>query len=339
MHGRELIRASIEGQTGQQLPFMPVTMSFAARLIGVPYKKYATDYRAQVEGQLRCAELFGIDHVSVISDPAVEASDLGGGVIYFENDPPSNDDAASLLIDKSRLASLSVVDPSKGKRMNNRLEAVAALHSRIGTELMVEGWVEGPCAEASDLRGISRLMMDFFDDPAFIKDLMEFVKEQGIAFALAQIAAGAEIIGIGDAASSLVGPSLFTEYIKDHHKAYVKAIHDAGALARCHICGNTTEIIPLLHDVPYDIIDLDTMSSVAKARKALGPDRVLLGNIDTVSVVRGGTVQDVERDLALCFADAERTHYVVGAGCEVPGDSPEANMLAMRNFARSHQNR
>ena len=337
MSGAELIKSVIAKGAQDRIPFMPITMSFAARGIAVPYRLYATDHRVLVQGQLSFAERFGADHVSAISDPAVEASDLGGGVIYYDNEPPANDDAAALLLDKSRLASVRIIDPGEGKRMSNRLEAIAGLSSQVGGTLLVEGWVEGPCAEGADLRGLSRLMMDFYDDPEFVRELFSVVTAQAIRFAQAQIAAGADLIGVGDAASSLMGPDIFVEFTLKHHKAIVEAIHAAGALARLHICGNTVELMPLLVDVPYDIVDLDTLSPITKARAALGPDRVILGNIDTVSVVRGGTPHEVHRALSDCLHDAGGQRWIVGAGCELPGDSPEANVLAMGTFAREYR--
>lgn len=334
MSGAQLIRAIVADGAGERIPFMPITMSFAARGIGVPYRAYATDCRELVRGQMAFAERYGADHVSAISDPSVEAADLGGAVIYYEDEPPANDEAGALLTDKGRLAALRPIDPGTGKRMSNRLESVASLAAQAGGKLLVEGWIEGPCAEGADLRGLSRLMMDFYDDPAFVRDLFDFVVEQEILFARAQIAAGADLIGVGDAASSLMGPDIFAEFTLQGHRAIVDAIRSAGALARLHICGKTAELMPLLADVPYDIVDLDTASPVAAARSALGPERVLLGNIDTVSVVRGGTPEAVRSALSACLRDAGGRRWIVGAGCEIPGDSPEANVRAMGDFAR-----
>lgn len=325
----------VGGEKTERLPFMPITMSFAARGIGATYRSYATDHRILAKGQLAFAERFGADHVSAISDPAVEAADLGQKTIWSDNEAPANDESASLLEEKSTLSRLRLVDPGTGKRMSNRLMAVAGLASRVGTQLLVEGWVEGPCAEGADLRGLSRLMMDFYDDPDFVKDLLAFTTEQGVAFAKAQIAAGATMIGVGDAASSLMGPELFSRFIHDHHQAYIDAIHAGGALARLHICGNTTELMPLLKDLPYDIIDLDSQASIPKARAALGPGRILLGHIDTVAVVRAGTPELVRTALAEVFKAAGGRNYIVSAGCEIPGDTPADNVQAMGDFARS----
>ena len=74
-------------------------------------------------------------------------------------------------------------DPLGGGRMHDRVQAAALFRERVGGQKLIEGWVEGPCAEAADLRGINRLMTDFFDDPAFVRDLFEFNVAMALAFA------------------------------------------------------------------------------------------------------------------------------------------------------------
>ncbi|MEI6389235.1 MAG: uroporphyrinogen decarboxylase family protein, partial [Spirochaetota bacterium] len=315
--------------------FMPISMSIAADEIGVPYLHYATDFRQQAGGQLAFAEAFGADLVSVISDPAVEAADLGAAIIAPEDQPASLDDLHSLLMEKSALAQLTLPAGGSGRRMTNRLAAVEALAS-AGSDLLVEGWVEGPCAEAADLRGLSRFMMDLYDDPSFARELLDFVTEFEIAFARAQIAAGAGIIGVGDAASSLIGPELFGEFILERHRRYVAAIHEAGALARLHICGKSGPLLSMTAQLGYDIIDLDSMVEIAEARSAAGPAQVFNGNLDPVRVVRDGNPASIVAALGACSAAAGGA-WIVGAGCEIPRGTARANILAMRDFARSGQ--
>jgi hypothetical protein len=171
MNGYERIVAMLEGRPTDSLPLMPITMMFAADQIGAPYGRYAADYRTLVEGQLRTAERFDFDYVSCISDPAREAADCGATIHYFENQPPAIDEVRSLLADKKTLAGLNVPDPLAGGRMHDRVQAAAWFRQQIGGQRLIEGWIEGPCAEAADLRGINRLMLDFYDDPAFVRDM------------------------------------------------------------------------------------------------------------------------------------------------------------------------
>ena len=175
MNGYERILAALDGSPTDSLPLMPITMMFAADQIGEPYGKYAADYRVLVEAQIRTAEKFDFDYVSCISDPAREAADCGAAIQYFDNQPPAVDEIQALLADKSVLARLKMPNPHGGGRMHDRVKAAALFRQRVGGQKLIEGWIEGPCAEAADLRGINRLMTDFFDDPAFVRDLFEFV--------------------------------------------------------------------------------------------------------------------------------------------------------------------
>jgi len=336
MNSRQRILATLEGRTPDCLPLMPITMMFAADQISVPYGRYATDYRLLVEGQIQTAEKFDFDYVSCISDPTREAADCGAAIQFFDNQPPAVDETHALLADKSTLAGLKVPDPTAGRRMHDRVRAAALFKERIGNEKLIEGWIEGPCAEAADLRGINALMIDFFDDPAFVRDLFEFVLEMELRFAEAQIEAGVDIMGIGDAAASLVGPQIYQDFILPYEKKMVDAVGALGAKVRLHICGNIGRILKGIGSLGCDLVDVDWMVPLSQCRREMGPRQVLSGNIDPVAVLLGGTPESITAAVAECHRQAGPP-YIVAAGCEVPRDTPEQNLLALRDYARTHR--
>lgn len=332
MNGRQRILALIERRETDCLPLMPITMMFAADQIGVPYGKYAADHRVLAEAQIRTAEKFDFDYVSCISDPAREAADCGSTVHYFDDQPPAIDESHALLADKKTLAGLKVPDPLSG-RMHDRVQAAGLLRERVGHERLVEGWIEGPCAESADLRGINTLMTDFFDDPAFVTDLFEFVLETGLRFAKAQIEAGADLIGVGDAAASLVGPRIYEEFVLPYEKRLVDGLHAMGTRVRLHICGNIRRSLKGIGQLGCELIDIDSMVPMAQARADVGPDAILTGNLDPVKALRNSTPEAIAVALAHCHQETG-PRYIVAAGCEVPRDTPEANVRALREFAR-----
>ncbi len=336
MNGRQRVFGLLEGRPVDCLPQLPITMMFAADRIGAGYGKYSADHRVLAAGQIRTAEEFDFDFVSCISDPAREAADCGAAIEYFDDQPPAVNESQALLGDKTVLAGLKVPDPLGAGRMHDRVKAAALLSEKAGGQLPVEGWIEGPCAEAADLRGINTLMLDFYDDPAFIRDLFDFILEMELRFAKAQVDAGADWIGLGDAAASLVGPQIYEEFIWPYEKKLVDGLHAMGTRVRLHICGNISRILDGIGRLGCDIVDIDFLVSLAQAREAMGPDQVLLGNIDPVAVLRNGTPEGITAAIAQCHREAG-SRYIVSAGCEVPRDTPPENLLALRDYARSHQ--
>lgn len=335
MNSRERVFAILDRQPVDHLPAMPITMMFAADHVGANYCDYATKCEVQAEAQIRVAEKFDIDYVSAISDPCVEAADLGAAIKFFPDQPPAIDEENALLKDKAALARLKIPDPHGGGRMTNRIRAVRLMKERTGSDKLIEGWVEGPCAEAADLRGVNRLMLDFYDDAEFVLELMDFVVEMELRFARAQVEAGADIIGIGDAAASLISARLYHDLVFPRQKKMADGIHALGARVRLHICGDTRHILEGMGQVGADIVDLDWLAPLDQARRRMGTQQVLLGNIDPVRVLRAGTPESVSVAIADCYRQAG-PRYIVGAGCEVVRDTPGENVSALVRYSREH---
>src|SRR5208337_138734 len=177
MTGRERILATLDGRSADPLALMPITMMFAADILGVSYERYAREHTAMADAQVKTAEMFGFDHVSAIGPPAPESADLGAPVEWFIDQPPAMPEANALLAEKHEFERVRARGPIAGERIENRIRGIERMRGLVGNELIVEGWVSGPCAAAADLRGINRLMMDFYDDPGFVHSLFDFALE------------------------------------------------------------------------------------------------------------------------------------------------------------------
>ncbi|MBI2301379.1 MAG: hypothetical protein HYU66_20930 [Armatimonadetes bacterium] len=330
----DLFEATLRGEATPHLPCQPITMRFASHLVGRPFYEYIHDYRVMAAGQLAMVEQYGVDCVQVISDPAREVDDLGGRPTYFPDEAPINEAHLALIQEPADLKKLRLPDPLGGGRMHDRVKAVALLRERVGPEMSVQGWVEGPMAMAADLHGLQPALMASIEEPGFMDDLFAFSVDMEIAFAKAQVEAGADLVGVGDAAASLLSPRAYHAQVFAHEERLIHTIQAMGVHVRLHICGDTTHLAPDLGRLGVDMIDIDYPCDFAHARREC-PTAALLGNMNPTEYLFRGTPETVWAKLSECHA-AAGARFVVGAGCEVPTGSPAENVRAMCGYARAN---
>jgi uroporphyrinogen-III decarboxylase len=102
------------------------------------------------------------------------------------------------------------------------------------------------------------------------------------------------------------------------------------------MCGNTDPLIPQMRQLPVQIFELDSPTNLAAARARLGPDRVILGNVSTITEMLEGTPEEVYEASRRCHKTCGRFH-IAGTGCEVPPATSTENLRAMVRYAREHQ--
>jgi MtaA/CmuA family methyltransferase len=333
MNSMERVEKRLRREPVDRVPNLNIIMQFAAKYIGVPYGKYCTDHRYLVEGNIKCCRDFGVDMVSAISDPFRETSGLGGNVVILEDDVPRCTD--SLIREYGDVKKLRPVDPAQSWRMLDRLKAVSLYREECGGEFPILGWVEGAFAEANDLRGMYDMMIDLHRNPEFVKELVEICLEQSILFARAQIEEGAQYVGIGDAAASLVSPKIYRELILPAEQKLIGEIHKNGARAKLHICGNTSALLDLMAESGADIIDVDHLADLKTAVEKIGGKALVCGNFDPVSVLLEGDVETVKGNVRRCL-EIGGDNIIVSAGCEVPKFTPVENMKAVAEAVKGH---
>lgn len=325
MTSKERIYAIIHGQPCDRPAVTPIFMSWAAHFVNRSYRDYYLDGDVLVSAQLAVTKAFGIDQASAISDPWREASGFGMEFDYPEEGVGKP--RAYLINSEADVRKLRPVELAASGRMRQRVESVGKLAVAVGRAISVLGWVEGPLAEYADLRGVENAMLDLIDKPALYLAAAEVVVDNAIGFARAQIEAGADMIGIGDAAASLIGPVLYREYVLPLETRLVAAIHESGAAVKLHICGNTSPIVGLMARTGADIIDLDWMVSLDKAREIVGPEVALCGNFDPSGVLLQGRPETVAAAARDCLRRGG-SRFILMPGCEVPPATPEANIRA-----------
>jgi len=327
MKGRERTIRFLNDEGVDRLPFHPLVMQFAARQAGVPYGEYCLEPARHADAMIHCAEHLGLDYVHTGGYPYCEAIAYGLEVEFPVNNLPMQ--RGHLIDDPTRdLGKIKSLNVEDHELMMKRVELAGLYKQRTGDELFVCGWFEGPMAEYADLRGLSGACLDLYDHPEGVAEAMAVLVDNAKKWAKLQAEAGADCIGIGDAACSQIGPKLYEKFVFEHHRSLVEYIHGLGVYSKLHICGNITQLMPRLIETGVNILDVDHLvKDMAPFVDLLGPRQVLLGNLDPVSIVQDGTPELVREEVIRC-AQETRGRGIVSAGCEIPVDTPAENYRA-----------
>ena len=332
MNSLQRVLAATEFRPVDHVAVMPMIMRFAARLVGAPYSAYLQDARLLAEAQLKCQARFGYDYVTVCSDGYREAEACGAELSFPEDSTPKVERPA--IESPDDLKRRAVPDPEKVGRLKDRLDSILLFREAIGGEVLILGWVEGPFAAAAAMYGLEPLLVNLHVDEGFVRDVLEFALEVETAFAVAQVRAGADMIGVGDAAASLISPRHYRELALPYEARLLRAIREAGAKTKLHVCGNTTHLLEPMAQSGADVVNIDWMVDLRSARLACGSEVCLKGNMDPVAWLLQASPEAIARRAGEDIAVGGHTGFILSPGCEIAPDTPDDNLLAMVEAAR-----
>jgi len=272
-----------------------------------------------VESNIRCLEDFELDAVGLISDPYRETAAFGADVHFPSDSVPQCRQPIVRSIDDAR--QLKNPDIFKAERTRDRIEGAKEYRKRIDDAVPVIGWIEGPLTMEPDL----------------VKILVDKTTVTAREFAKAQVEAGCDIIGMGDAICSQISDDQYREYVKEKHREIVDYIQSLGAAVKIHICGDITHLLPDLKDVKPDILDLDWMVDMDDAYLILGDEIIRCGNLDPVRIIEQLSTEDLAVKVReLCIKEKDNP-FILSGGCEITVDTQAENLHIMRKISAQHE--
>ena len=327
MNKKQLFNRLILNETIDRTLFGPLLMHFAARFVGKTYGEFASDYKVLVNSNIRAMEHFDTDMVGLISDPYRETAAFGAKVSFPAEEVPR---CEKIIINSIKdIKALKNPDVYKNPRTLDRIKGAELFQKELKGEVPVIGWIEGPLAESCDLCGVSNMLLQLMIDSDFSNSLLDKCMVTAKEFAKAQINAGCDIIGMGDAICSQNDLDTYNTYVKERHREIINFLHEKGAKIKVHICGDITHLLPSLADLSIDILDFDYMVDLQSAYEILGPDVVRCGNINPVYVI-DKTAEEVESSCREIVTKEKGRKFILSGGCEIGVNTPPKNLQVMR---------
>ena len=191
------------------------------------------------------------------------------------------------------------------------------------------------------LRGTENLMMDFYDRPRFVRELLETIADYNIAQVEKALTHDIDAVYFGDdwgAQQGLqMGPHLWREFIRPVLARMYGAVRKLDRFVMIHSCGAVDELFEDLIDIglscfnPFQPEVMEVHSLMKRYRGRL----CFHGGLSTQRLLPYETAEDVRRESRLLLEEGRQGGYIFSPAHDVEGDVPLENMTAFIETARA----
>jgi uroporphyrinogen-III decarboxylase len=278
-----------------------------------------------------------------------EAAWLGCRIEYREAEVP--DTWPCLKERKGDLATMRVPDPLHGGIQGRALEYYEYFEERrkrdeyagppVGASALSGGGTDGPFTVACNLRGATEMCLDLYEDPAYARELLDFVTESIITRVRAvgqfnKVEYPQQGWGFADDSIQLLSEATYREFVMPCHQRLLAEFSKGGPNS-IHLCGNVQRFLPLLqHELNIQTFDLGFPVDLGQVRRDLGPEAMLRGNLHP-QILRDGPVSLIREQTARILRSGvmDGRKYVFCEGNNVAPQTPIEHFQAAYETARA----
>ncbi len=186
--------------------------------------------------------------------------------------------------------------------------------------------------------GISDSFYLFHDNRPFLEKLMDILlnrQEQVIRAVCDRFAHDLAFILVNDDiahnAGPLIHPDMFMEIFPQRMKQLIAPAKEHGKLAAIHTDGKIDSLLPILHNIGFDIIHpvQPECNDIFAVREQWIGKMALIGNIPTSLLAYGSKEEIVERVKEHCTKLAPGGGYILGSSTSIEEGIPPENFVAM----------
>lgn len=315
---------------GQKRP-LPILSFPGTQLIGKTVEELVKDGRLQAQCMEAVAGRFDTGAAFSLMDLSVEAEAFGAEVLYSPDEIPALHQA--LIEDEEQAEALRIPEIGAG-RTGECIRGIRIASERI-TDRPVFAGIIGPYSLAGRLLDMTEIMILCRIDPGMVVTVLEKATRFLIRYAAALKEAGANGIVMAEPAAGLLSPELIAEFSNPYVERVRAAVEDEHCLFLYHNCGNTVPLAEEMEALPVRAYSFGNAIDLEKMLKQLPEDRLIIGNIDPVNVLRKGTPDRIRREThALLERCGKYPNFVLASGCDIPPQTPMENLDAFFEAAR-----
>lgn len=328
---------------GEKVERPPVWMMRQAGRILPEYRAVRADmgsFKNLVETPEKAAEvtiqpvdILNVDAAIIFSDILVVPDSMNLRYEMRKGEGPFFPDTVASKSDLKRLIS----GEAAAEKLEYVFKAITITKERLAGEVPLIGFAGAPWTifaymiEGEGSKTFSRAKKFLYESPALSHELLQMITDTTIAYLKLQIQAGADVIQIFDSWAALLGPEQYREFSLPYILQIGSAINGVPKIA---FPKGAWFILEDFKNAGFEAVSLDWLVDPESARKQVGDELILQGNLDPCQLyadgqsIRAHTIRMIEK---FCG------NHIVNLGHGVYPDTPLEGVKAFINTVKNYR--
>jgi uroporphyrinogen decarboxylase len=200
------------------------------------------------------------------------------------------------------------------------VSAVNLVADEYGERALVRGHIccfdifgqPGTWQDACCVVGTQRMIMETYDDPGWVHELLAILNRRKQVFIRSLAGARYDVLelGGGDASTTVISPKLFEKFVAPYDTKLISLAHEAGQRIAYHTCGGMMPILEQIAGMGPDAMETFTPPDMggdvdlAEAKRRIGDKVCLIGGFDQFHFFTGCTPEQTRAEVRRCFEAA-----------------------------------
>jgi uroporphyrinogen decarboxylase len=332
MTSLQRVLTTLEHKEPDRVPFFwPVTMH-GAKELGMSIKEYFSKADNVVEGQLCLRAKYGHDFIYGIFYAPIEVEAWGGEVIFYDDGPANS--GRPFIRQPDEIKRLKPPRIKESACLVRVLRTIEMLKAKVGDDAPIVGVVVSPFSLPVMQMGFGAYIELMYEQPELFARLMKVNEEFCVAWANAQLEAGATAIGYFDPVSSTTITSR-ERYLKTGFQVARRTLARIKGPTATHLASG--RCLPIVDDVAQTgsaIIGTSALEDLAEVKAACRGKLAILGNLNGIEM-RHWTPEQAEAAVKDAIAKAGPGGGFIHSDNhgEIPWQVPEEVLLALSESA------